>query len=292
LSGLTLATANAQPGDCINVAAGTYLLAAPLRISRSGTVDQSITITGAGMGSTIINANQQEMTIEQANYVTIRKIRITNLPLRGFWLRNTHDVVLDSLEVDHSLQEAVAFKGSNNVIKNCLIHDTGIQNPQWGEGVYVGGNDPATGLAIAATDNQVLHCHFGPNVRAQSVEIASGADRTTVRGNFIDGTGTQYVPGAGSATLIAVTASGAVLDSNYLQFGSPRGITFYAPVGYPSSGNLVTNNTIDLRNIHNVTAFTFYAFELTAGTTSASSVIVKCNNTVLNGVFSNVPCTP
>jgi hypothetical protein len=124
------------------------------------------------------------------------------------------------------------------------------------------------------------------------VEIASGADRTTIRGNFIDGTGTQWIPAEGSAALIAVTASEAVIDSNYLQFGSPRGIAFYAPTGYPSSGNLVTNNTVDLRNIHNVTTFTPYAFDLTAGTTSSSSVIVKCNNTVINGAFSNVPCTP
>lgn len=291
--GLTSAIANAQPGDSINVAAGTYTLAAPLSISQSGTANRPITITGAGTGRTIINVNQQPVS-HTASYVVIRKLRMTNFHLRGYWfLSDAHHNVMDSVEVDHALNHAIALRDSShhNIIQHCLVHDTGIQNPQWGEGVYVGGKDVSTGAAFVTLDNQILGCHFGPNVRAQAVDISSGADRTTVRGNFIDGTGTEWIPSAGSATLIGVTASDNVIDGNFIQYGSPRAITFYAPVGYPSSGNLVTNNFIDLQNIHNATT-TFYAIDLTAGTTSPSSVIVKCSNTVINGLLSNVPCTP
>ncbi len=36
----------------------------------------------------------------------------------------------------------------------------------------------------------------------------------------------------------------------------------------------------------------FYAFDLTVNTTQPGRVIIKCNNTVTNGPFSNVTCVP
>ncbi len=59
-------------------------------------------------------------------------------------------------------------------------------------------------------------------------------------------------------------------------------------------GNLVTNNTVDLENIHNIdfNVRPFYAFYLTANTDQGGRVVIKCNNTVTNGAFSNIDCTP
>jgi hypothetical protein len=297
VSGFTSAIANAQPGDCINVAAGTYTLASPLTISQSGTASNPITITGAGTGSTIINVNTQAIS-HTASYVVVRKIRFTNLGLQSYWFEGTnHHNVLDSVEVDHAQHAGIDLRGSShdNVIKNSLIHDTGLLHPYWGEGIYVGGTS-SPGCSSCAdlhvVRNQILHNHFGPNIGSQSIEIASGADSTTARGNYIDGTGTQWIPSQGSATLVAVTASAFVFDSNTVRLGSPQAVTYYAPTGYASYGNIASNNTIDLQNVHNFTGWGPYAFALTAGTTSPSAVTIKCNNTVINGAFSNVPCTP
>ncbi len=295
LGALTSALTVALPGDCINLAAGTYSLTSPLRINRSGTASQPITIQGTG-SNTVINLQQQEMTFESASYVHLRNMRLTNFPLRGLWLNGASDYnVLDSLEIDHTQHEAVSPKGtsSHNIFQNNWIHDTGIAAPQWGEGFYVGGDDASGTPLYGVTDNQILNNRIGPNVRAQSVDISEGADRTVVRGNVINGMGTQWIPSEGSAALlIGVTASGAIIDNNQLQYGSPNGIVFYAPRNYTMTGNVVTNNTIDLQNIHNVTDRAFYGFNLTAGTIEPGRVTPKCNNTVSNGAFSNAPCTP
>ncbi len=294
LGALTSALTVALPGDCINLAAGTYSLTSPLRINRSGTASQPITIQGTG-SNTVINLQQQEMTFESASYVHLRNMRLTNFPLRGLWLNGASDYnVLDSLEIDHTQHEAVSPKGtsSHNIFQNNWIHDTGIAAPQWGEGFYVGGDDASGTPLYGVTDNQILNNRIGPNVRAQSVDISEGADRTVVRGNVINGMGTQWIPSEGSATLIGVTASGAIIDNNQLQYGSPNGIVFYAPRNYTMTGNVVTNNTIDLQNIHNVTDRAFYGFNLTAGTIEPGRVTLKCNNTVTSGAFSNMACTP
>ena len=295
VSGLSAAVGSAQPGDCINVAPGTYSLSTALRITRSGTASQPITIQGDG-STTVINLQQQEMTFEKASYVRLRKLRLTNFPLRGFWLRDSHYNVLDSLEIDHTQHEAIALKdlSSHNTIQNSRIHDTGLAAAEYGEGVYVGGSADAGYQAnYGVTDNKVLDNKFGPNVRSESVDVKQGGDRTLIDGNSFDGTGTANTYTAGSASLVAVIASYVTINANTFTYGRPNGVIFYAPSdGSPIVGNVASNNRIDLQNILNYSGDSFYGFNLTRGTNSTDHVVIKCSNTVTNGAFSNVACTP
>jgi len=204
--------------------------------------------------------------------------------------------VLDSLEIDHTQHEAVALKdlSSNNVIQNSRIHDTGLAQPEYGEGVYVGGSADAGYPANAGVNgNRILANHFGPNIGAESVDIKQGGDSTVVRSNTFDGTGATNIYTTGTAALIAVVGSYAVIDSNTLTYGRPNGIIFYAPsTGAPIVGNVVANNRVDMTQLLVFTSQSFYGFQLTAGTNSASHAIIKCSNTVVNGSFANVACTP
>ena len=294
LSGLTSALAGALPGDCISLAPGTYTLTAHLTINRSGTASQPIVIQGTG-SNTIISGNGPYNVFPQASYLKIRKIRFTNLGVQGLWLRGATYNVLDSLEIDHTQQVGMALKDAShhNVIKNSRFHDIGTVKPYYGEAVYIG-NSGNTGspLQFTNTDNQILDNHFGPNVGAQALDLKAGSDRTIFKGNYVDGTGTQWAPTYGSATLISVISSHNTIEDNTLRYGSPNGITFYAPTTVTMSGNVVSNNRIDLGNIHNVTDRLFYGINLTVNTNQAGRVAVKCNNTVTNGRFSNVTCTP
>ena len=49
------------------------------------------------------------------------------------------------------------------------------------------------------TDNQILTNRFGPNVRSEGIDLKEGADRTIVRGNAFDGTGSPPGTGLGCA---------------------------------------------------------------------------------------------
>ena len=303
MSELTTALAQGVPGDCILLAAGTYSITdgtagstVGLHITKSGTATAPIIVQGVGSG-TIIDLNQRLMYLD-ASYFQLRRLRLTDFPGVGLWLRGVTGVVLDSVEVDHTEQEAVALKyGSNhNIIKNSLFHDTGIRNPQWGEGIYLGGymQDGVT-LDVGATDNQVLNNHFGPNVRADGVDVKEGADRTVIRGNFFDGTGSVYVPGVTEA-LISVVANHVTIDSNFMQYGKIHGVSFVAQGGgRVMSGNVATRNTIDLQDIFQAARGTTlpYGFQFQAGTVDPMGAVIKCDNVMLSGLLNNwSPCTP
>jgi hypothetical protein len=293
VTGLRSAIANAAPGDCINVAPGTYNMGAVnLTVNRGGQAAKPITIRGGGASNTIINMGVPANIIFTADYVHVRKLRFTNIGNMGFWMAGAHHNVLDSVEIDHSQQQLIALKeySYQNVIKNSRFHDSGLKWPQYGEGVYVGGRRSDGSAMRGVFRNQILNNRFSPNVRADAVDIKGLADSTIVRGNFIDGTGTRWMPENGLATLISIVSNHNTIDGNYLRYGNPNGIMFYAWSGQTMAGNLVTNNTIDLRNIHNVT-FTAHGIGLTRNTLPTRT-IVKCSNVVTNGVFSNVSCTP
>ena len=182
VSGLTSALSQALPGDCILLAAGTYGVTAGtahtsvgLNITRSGTVAAPIIVQGLG-SSTIIDLNQRLMYVD-ASHIQLRRLRLTDFPGVGLWLRGVTGVVIDSVEVDHTLQEAVAlhYGSHHNIIKNSLFHDTGILAPSTARGSTSADRmqDGVT-LDVGATDNQVLNNHFGPNVRADAVDVKEG----------------------------------------------------------------------------------------------------------------------
>jgi hypothetical protein len=173
-------------------------------------------------------------------------------------------------------------------VKNSIFHDTGILRPEYGEGIYIGGwTKDGLSRDFGVTDNQVLHNHFGPNVRAEGVDVKEGADRTLIRGNFFDGTGTAYI-NYQTTSLIAVIANSVTIDSNYMQNGDPHGVSFLKPAG-TMSGNNATANTIDLRDIHNY-GVNAYGFQFQLGT--AGGATVRCDNVMRSGKLSNVACTP
>jgi len=295
--GLVAALESAAPGDCINLAVGTYSLEENLTITRSGTPTAPITIQGV-FGSTIIDGSGTRNISITASYLSIRKIRFTDLGVQSLWCQGMAYSVLDSLEIDHTAQAGIRLidASHHNVIQRSRIHDTGTgPRPEFGEGIYVGNSGgPGFPLQFTNTDNQILHNAFGPNVTSQAVDVKEGSDRTLIRGNAIDGTGTQDIKSEGSVALMDIIASHVTVDSNSFQYGSPHGIAFWAPTTVAMSGNLVAFNTVDLQNIHDVdfTTRPFYAFDRSEGTTDTTNVRVQCNNTVTNGTFSNVDCTP
>jgi hypothetical protein len=292
-SGLTTALAAALPGDCIMLTAGTYQLSANLLLTRPGTAGSPIVIQGVG-NTTVINVNLQQVLIS-ASYVQLRRLRLTNFNTVGLRLNGVTGVVLDTVQIDHTKQEAMAIKqGSHhNIIQNCTFFDTGYYIPNYGEAIYIGNSgDPGYPLDFGVTDNQILTNHFGPNVRAEAIDLKEGADRTIIRGNFISGIGAVFY--AGTKTLVAVLGNDTIIDNNYMEYGAPMAVTLKAPTTRLLAGNIATLNQIDLRDQFQAQRGTEtpYGFQFQAGTTNPAGAIIYCNNTMITGLLSNRACTP
>lgn len=281
-SALSSAAVNAQAGDCIMVAAGTYNLPTQ-NWTRSGTATAPITIQGAG-STTILSLGGNGGIYIKASYWHVRKLRVTN----GFFGIQTEGSVyteIDSVEIDHVQQAAINLRyGTNHsTVKNSKIHDTGLGTARYGEGIYIGGY-ASEGSSLpdnAADDNQVLNSTFGPNVRAESVDISDGSDRTTVIGNTIDGTGTVFEYGYMNS-LIGVRGTGNVMTDNVLSRGAPHGFDQY------------NGTTVYHRNRISLQATTSYpapvGINRAGGTTT-----VYCDNDVTSippgGAAYSVACT-
>ena len=283
VSALSSATSNALAGDCIIVAAGTYAVGVP-SWSRSGTSSKPITVQGAGSATVFTLAGNGGMYV-RGNYWRVRQLRVTN-GLFGIQTERVNNVELDSLEVDNMQQQAINLRyGTNHtVVKNSKIHDTGKANPSWGEGVYIGGyaSYGSSSPDYAADDNQVLNTTFGPNVRAEAIDISEGADRVIANGNRIDGTGTVYKYGQMNS-LVGIRGTGHQFNDNVLSKGAPDGFMLY------SGSATFRRNRIALYALTNYPSpMGIYR--------NGGTAIVGCDNIVTNipagGGAYNVKCTP
>ena len=198
-----------------------------------------------------------------ASYIKLRKIRFTDFGLSGLWFHGSAYNVIDSVEIDHTVQWALALKmcSHHNIIQNSSFHDTGTGiHPEYGEGIYISNSgDPGYPLDYTCVYNQILNNHFGPNVRSMAIILSQGADHTTIQNNSIDGTGAAFV--AGYRSLIASYGNYTLIDNNSMIWGKPDGITWYAG-SRTIVGNVISNNTIDLRDQFTFTANPFYGINL------------------------------
>jgi hypothetical protein len=140
-------------------------------------------------------------------------------------------VTVDSVTVHDIGYEGVHFRKSSayGVIKNSNVYNTGLEQPGYGEGSYLGssnsnwdcygtnkGKSPDAGNYI-----QVLNNKIGPNVAAEGIDIKEGTHDGLISGNTLDGTGEKNQNSADSVidvkgdkyTITGNTAKNAYLDT-------------------------------------------------------------------------------
>ena len=295
-SQLLAAADAAQPGDCINLAPGTYSLGANYNESRGGTSAHPVVFRGAGPASTIIQGTGSNawQFVTGANYIQFKNLRFTNFfygPVANpypFTTTGGNYLVFDSVEVDHNQQQGIAASNGavGGIVRNSYIHHMGLARNgtcgtntgpggQFGEGVYIGGHGANT------TDWQVLNTRFD-NITAEAVDISPGAHRTRVEGNTIDGSASVFYPNC-TTSLIASYGDDVVIKNNTLSYGNPHGIALYG-----GSRVIISGNHIALFNLHNY----FGAFGVHTGGWGAT---VSCDNVVTDippgGAAFDVGCT-
>src|SRR5262249_16192643 len=138
-AGLQAALQNAQPGDTIHLASGTY----PGRFTamQSGTADNPICLIG--LGDAVLDGGNPTagygLYLNQVDYWVLQGFTVTN-SRKGIMLDESNHNILDHLVLYGIGEEAVHFRlsSSTNVIQESQIHDTGLLTPGVGEGVYIG----------------------------------------------------------------------------------------------------------------------------------------------------------
>jgi parallel beta-helix repeat protein len=213
---LTSALSNAQPGDDIVLAPGTY--SGNFTGAADGTASSPITIESASSsnkavldGGSLTSGYTLHIT---GDYWVVKNVNVTR-GQKGIMLDNSNHTLIDSVEVYNIGQEGVHFRdgSSNNTIQNCYVHDTGVDTPDYGEGIYVGSDKSKWGTYNAAADHNIINNNrIGPNVAAEHVDIKEGTTGTVVEYNTLNGTG---ISGANYAdSFIDVKGNNASIHHN------------------------------------------------------------------------------
>jgi hypothetical protein len=205
---LEAAIATAQPGDTIRMADGIYRAEAFATIS--GTPDAPITLTGS-RDAVIINDHFEASTTPCPSGHTAYGVWLNNASYwhlvgftiayskKGIVVDHATGVLISGVLVHDIAEEGVHFRRSttDSAIVGSTVHTTGLVQPGFGEGVYIGsafGNWRCYGEAGAGTPDRsdrirVVGNRLGPNVAAELIDIKEGTVDGQVIGNFFDGRG-------------------------------------------------------------------------------------------------------
>lgn len=314
---LQAALAAATPGQTIRLAAGTYRGSFVVN-SRAGTASRPITLTGP-RGAVLINdgpsGEAPSCPAPTAGWDSGYGLWVFGSPhwnLTGFTVReskkgivldNSHHTTIDGVSVHHVDEEAVHFRRSSadGVIRNSTITDTGLVQPGYGEGVYLGSANSNwachgnTGGVDRSDRIQVLGNRIGPNVTAEAIDVKEGTHDGVIRGNTFDG---QGITGQNSAdSWVDVKGIGYLIEDNTGTFRSPGTFangyethnTSTTPALPNGCGNTWRGNRSDLGGVGQ------YAINITSvSKCSALPNVVYASNTVTGAVkgLTNAPVTP
>jgi hypothetical protein len=294
---LTAALADARAGDWIRLLPGTYAGRFRL-VGRSGTVQQPITVEGPR--DAVLDggdpATGYGFELRDAAYARLVGFTVTRSQKAVVTERTTFSR-LDGLHLHHIGDEAVALRrfSTDNVVTNSLIEETGLHEPRYGEGVYIGtwnGNwGSGTGGQPDASDrNVVLNNTFGPNVRAEHVDIKEGTSDGLVRGNrFVGGlSGENFAD-----SWIDAQGNGYVIEENVGTYVAGAGVfahgfeTHMQLDGW-GCGNVFRGNRLDLGGVGQ------YGIRVHLPNCAGDPNVVHASNTVTGATagLTNIPVTP
>jgi len=203
---LSKAFSNAAPGDKIVIAAGTY--AGKFKLKKGGLKDKPIWIVaedasamplldGGDINNGTTLAIDGDDNAEGISYIYVQNIKVTN-GRGGITVDHAHYVTIDGVEVYNVGQAAIHLRDGSqyNIVKNSYLHDTGLYNVKYGEGVYIGsdykkwpGGSSSSEYDPKVDYAQILNNKIGPNVTAEHIDIKEGSSYAYIIGNDFDAAG-------------------------------------------------------------------------------------------------------
>jgi hypothetical protein len=303
---LTAAIADAQAGDIINVADGTYLnkkgtlssvavggksyTGTFTAVNKAGTTDKPIVLQGSRKaiidGGSI--GGQYGLYLVNAKHWVVKGITITNVT-KGIVTDGSTNVTFDGVSVHDSGQEGIHFRAysRDNVVKNSTIYNTGRKNASYGEGIYLGSANSNWGTYTGGQPdtsdrNQVLN-NVISNTGAESIDVKEGTTGGLIQGNAFDGIG---MSGSWADSWIDMKGNSYVVRDNKGVTSTASamldGFQVHVALNGWGANNTFIGNTADVRGQG-------YGFWLQ---NNATGNTISCSNNVLNAAkgFANVTC--
>jgi len=201
---LSSALSKAAPGDKIVIAAGTY--PGKFKLKKSGSKNKPIWVVGEDASNMPVldggdYNNKTAFAIDGDDkgiaYIYVQNIKVTNAR-GGITVDNADYVTIDGIEAYNVGQAGIHLRDGSeyNIVKNSYIHDTGLYNVKYGEGIYIGSDykkwpggsskskyDPKVDYA------QILNNTIGPNVTAEHIDIKEGSSYSYIIGNTFNAAG-------------------------------------------------------------------------------------------------------
>ncbi|MBW8764485.1 MAG: discoidin domain-containing protein [Microbacterium sp.] len=309
---LSTALTVATPGQTIRLAPGTYQ--GSFVATTPGTASAPITITGPRTAIITNDGPSGSLSgcphpgdgwdsgyglwLYGASYWNITGLTVADAK-KGIVLDNATHVTIDGVLVRDIEDEGVHFRKSSadGVIKNSEITRTGLAQPGYGEGLYLGSaNSNFTCYADSSGRDrsdrvQVIGNAFGPGIAAEHIDIKEGTEGGVVRGNSFDGTG---LSGQNSAdSWIDVKGNGYLFEDNTGTFSSPgtfaNGYETHNPLTGYGCGNIWRGNDSDLGGVGG-----YAVFVSSTSKCSGNPNKVYASNTVTGAVngLTNITVTP
>jgi hypothetical protein len=282
-SQLTTALSNAQPGDRIVLASGTY--SGGFTGSRSGTAQNPIVVTGPR--TAILSGSLDKGFKVAGNYWILSGFRVTNAVNGGVENHGGNYNIYEYLEVDHTQQAAIIINAASpdgaasvtgNTIRYCNIHDTGVgPNPQFGEGIYLGNGVTGRDRAL---NTHVHHNTIGPNIggnQPEAIEAKRSADGNLIEFNTITAGGVG----------IQIRSNNNVVNDNTVSGSASAGTVVLIGINTANPNEIATNNVFHRNRGSGSTTFgsMFAAF-------NHSGTQIFCDNVATGLPLSNIGCIP
>lgn len=296
--GLRAALRDARPGTDISLADGRYALSdGPITVSAACSAASPCSLHGGRGavldGTAMTAAGHYGLHLQGAAYWTVAGFRITDANKGVVLDASSHDTLSD-LEVDHVGDEGIHLRdnSSADLVRANDVHDTGLVQPGFGEGIYIGSaksnwamwsqgrpdasnGDTVTGNTIARTS-------------AENVDIKEGTSGGVLSANSFDA---SAIAGKNSAdSWVDVKGNGWLITGNHGSNPTDNpnfqdGFQTHVQVDGDGQGNRFTANRADLG------AASGFAFNLERARSTGN--IVDCDNTVSgpHARLSNEACT-
>ncbi|HZE40846.1 MAG TPA: right-handed parallel beta-helix repeat-containing protein [Stackebrandtia sp.] len=313
---LSAALGDAQPGQTIAMAPGDYH--GNFVAQTAGDADNPITLTGpadavlssdgpAGDGPDCAKPGNGWSSgyglwlYDSANW-NLKGFTVADSK-KGIVVDHSPHVTIDGVAVHGIADEGVHFRSSSSdgVIENSTITDTGREQPEYGEGVYIGSANSnwecfGNSDGVDSSDRvQVRDNKIGPDVAAEPIDVKEGTTGGEISGNTFNG---QGIAGQNSAdSWIDVKGIGYTIEHNTGTFSDPgvfaNGYETHNPSTTPDMdngcGNVWRDNDSDLGDTGD------YAIDVTSQSKCEGNPnVVYSSNTVSHAKkgLTNIDVTP
>ncbi len=282
--GLRAAVAGAEPGDRILLADGAY--DGPFEITRAGTASRPITLCGSPDARLVggSTAHGYTLHLDGASYWRLEGFSVTG-GQKGVVLDGSSHNRLRDLRISKVGDEALHLRAgsSDNLVTGTRIRSTGLHDPTYGEGIYIGsaaGNwcDISDCRPDRSDRNRIIGNDVA-NTTAEAIDVKEGTTGGELRDNLLDG-------GSGSVdSVVDLKGNRWLVRGNELSSAGPDAVQVHVVRRGWGRGNRILQNAFTLSRAG-------YAVHLVGEAERADNLVGCDQHTAPAGVgeMTNVPC--